>query len=111
MTERQKELMETKMYNLWMQFIYEEAMYGNCVDYKHLDEVIRSGCFIKKYILCERKKTVYWVFILCDGEFGYFDGYKYWNEIPISLAKLLDIEDLLSRKEFTVKNGSYVVNY
>lgn len=78
-------------------------------DYRHLDKIIKEGTFIKKYVQCERKICVYWIFILCDGEYGYFDGYNLWYEIPVALAKLLDIEKYLRGEDFSIKNGNYIV--
>lgn len=109
MTEKQKKMADCEMYNLWMRFVYEEAMSNEKNDYRHLDRIIRDEGFIKKYLQCGKKICACWIFIFCDGEFGYFDGYKYSYEIPVALAKLLDIETYLPTKELTVKNGSYVI--
>lgn len=110
MTEKRKEVADNEMLNLWKQFIYEETMSGARRDYRHLDKIIKSGKFIRKFVNCDGNVCVYWIFILCDGEFGYFDGYKYHCEIPISLAKLLDIEKYLYEEEISVGNGNYFIN-
>lgn len=110
MTEEQKKTADCEMYNLWKQFIYEETMKGEERDYRHLDFIIRNNSFIKKYMECDNRVCSYWIFILCDGEFGYFDGYRYIEEIPVSLAKLLDIENYLKTSEFVNKNGNYFLN-
>ena len=112
MTERQKMLADKKMFDLWKQFIYEEAMRGEQRDYRHLDMIIREGLFRKGYLHSGNKYCVLWIFIFCDGEFGYFDGYKYCNEIPVSIAKLLDVEKYLKDDEDVhVQNGNYVIKY
>ena len=112
MTERQKMLADREMLNLWKQFIYEEAMNGELRDYRHLDKIIRAGLFKKKYLQCGNKYSACWIFIFCDGEFGYFDGYRYCNEIPVSIAKLLDVErDLSNDEDVHIQNGNYVINY
>ena len=67
MTEKLKMIAEIEMYDLWKHFIYEETMSGTKKDYRHLDMIIREGTFIKKYVQCEQKICVYWIFILCDG--------------------------------------------
>ena len=82
-------------------------MNGSPTDYRHLDGIIRNDGFIKKYVQCEGRICVYWIFILCEGEYGYFDGFKYSRSIPISIAKLLNIEQFLKRKEFQIKDGCY----
>ena len=112
MTERQKMLADREMLDLWKQFVYEETMKGEPRDYRHLDKVIREGTFSKKYLQCGYKYSVWWIFIFCDGEFGYFDGYKYCKEIPVSIAKVLDVERYLTDNEDVyVQNGNYVVKY
>lgn len=109
MTEKQKEIVDCEMYNLWIRFVYEETMSDARRNYRHLDQIIRDGAFIKKYLQCGKKLCACWIFIFCAGEFGYFDGYKYSYEIPVALAKLLDIEADLHTKDITVKNGNYVI--
>ena len=109
MTEKQKKIADYEMYNLWMRFVYEETMGNERRDYRHLDQIIRDGLFMKKYLQCGKKLCACWIFNLCDGEFGYFDGYKYSYEIPVAIAKLLDIEKYLSAEYLTVKNENYVV--
>ena len=109
MTEKQKIAADKKMNALWKEFVYEETMRGSKQDYTHLDEIIRAGMFIKKYVQCEKNIGVYWIFIFCDGEFGVFDGYKYTNEIPVSLAQLVNLEMNLET-DVIIKNGNYIIN-
>lgn len=110
MTERQKMLADREMLDLWIKFVYEETMNGVPRDYRHLDMIIRNGIFNKRYLQCGNKYSAFWFFIFCDGEFGYFDGYKYCKEIPVSIAKVLDVEKYLTDDEDVyIQNGNYVV--
>ena len=104
-----KQTADNEMMNLWINYVYKESVSGSKCNYKHLDEIIRSEAFIKKYVQCEQKICVYWIFILCDGEFGYFDGYTLHDNIPLAIAKLLDLEKDLKTKEFAIKDGCYVL--
>ena len=97
MTEKQKSRLDIEMMNKWQKYVYEETMRASKEDYRHIDGIIRDNEFIKKYIQCDRKVCTYWIFILCDGEFGYFDGYKLYHKIPIGLANLLDIKKHMSK--------------
>lgn len=110
MTEKQKQKIDNEMMNLWQKFIYEKAMCGSQRDYRHLDSIIRDGLFKRRYVQSGRKISGYWIFILCDGEFGYFDGYTLEHKIPVALAKLCDVEDILSRPDFIIKDGYYLVS-
>ena len=111
MTEKQKKKADEIMFDLWIRFVYKEAMINESRDYRHLDELIRRGYFTKKYLQCEKRIIACWIFILCDGEFGYFDGYDFHDEIPVALAKLVGEDISLSSGEITVKNGNYVMKY
>lgn len=108
--QEQKQTADSEMMDWWRRYIYEETMNGSPTDYRHLDGIIRNDGFIKKYVRCEGRISVYWIFILCEGEYGYFDGFKYSRSIPISIAKLLDVEQFLKRKEFQIKDGCYELN-
>ena len=90
MTERQKMLADREMLDLWIKFVYEETMNGESRDYRHLDKIIREGFFEKKYLQCGNKYSALWLFILCDGEFGYFDGYKY-KKVDANKGNILEL--------------------
>ena len=103
MTDSQKKAAHNNMTQLWHNFVYEETISGSKRDYSHLDNIIRSNRFIEKFIQHEHTVSACWIFILCDGEFVYFDGYHYYEYIPISLAKLVNIENDL--QDIVIKEG------
>lgn len=109
MTEKQKSRLDIEMMNKWQKYVYEETMRASKENYRHIDGIIRDNAFIRKYIQCDRKVCSYWIFILCDGEFGYFDGYKLYHKIPIGLANLLDIKKHMCGNDFIIRDGCYEV--
>lgn len=53
-----------------------------------------------------------WVFILCDGEYGVFDGYTWYEYISKSLAVFMgkDVLNMLQGNEFKEFDGRFFLD-
>lgn len=106
MTQKQKEQLDRDMLNKWYEFVGREALADSGKNYKHLNQIIMDNAFIRKYVSCDKHQMEFWIFIMCDGEVGYFDGYSFNESFPQGLSKLLGIESYFGN-EFELVNGSW----
>lgn len=109
MTIGLKNAIDEDMMDKWYMFVGREALYNPEKSYEHLQQIIMDGAFTKRYVTCDRRHMSFWIFILCDGEIGFFDGYNYHETFPQGLAKLLDIEQYFNN-EFKLEDGEWQIN-
>lgn len=108
MTDKTKEKLDAEMMIKWERYVYREVMKGSRRDFHHINFIVVDGAFEKAYL---NNKLSMWVFILCDGEFGIFDGYTWYDFIPRALAECMDksIINLLEGNEFKEVGGKFYI--
>lgn len=98
--------LDSEMMHKWYEFVGKEALTNPRKDYRHLNNIIKEEGFIRKYVSCDKHNIEFWIFVLCDGEVGYFDGYSFKDSFPQGLAELLDIEKYFGGS-FELVDGSW----
>lgn len=108
MTDEIKEKLDAEMMIKWEQYAYRETMKGNKHDIQHINHIIVDDSFSKVYL---NNKLSLWVFILCDGAFGFFDGYTWYDFIPRALAECMDrsMINMLECNEFKEVDGRFYI--
>jgi len=108
-TEKIRTKLDEEMMLKWERYVYKEVTNGSKRDFRHIDEIIREKAFLKAYL---NKYLSVWVFILCDGEYGVFDGYTWYEYIPKSLAVFMgkDVLNMLQSNEFKEFDGRFFLD-
>ncbi len=104
MTEKMKAKLDTEMMLKWQRYVYKEVTRGSKRNFQHINEIINIERFIKVYL---NNNLSLWVFILCDGEYGFFDGYAWYEYIPRSLAEFMGETGILEGSDFKEFDGRF----
>lgn len=108
MTDKIKTKLDEEMMLNWERYVYKEVTNGSKRDFPHINRIIGEKAFLKVYL---NNSLSVWVFILCDGEYGFFDGYAWYEYIPKSLAVFMgkDVLCLLQSDEFEELGGRFIL--
>lgn len=101
MTDKRKAELDAKMMSKWERYVYKEVTNESKRDFRHINIIIEDDAFLKVYL---NNNLSLWVFIMCDGEYGYFDGYTWYEYIPRSLAEYM--EEHMGEKVFYTLQGN-----
>lgn len=107
-TDKRKAKLDAEMMLKWERYVYKEITNESNRDFRHINIIIGEDAFLKVYL---NNSLSLWVFILCDGEYGFFDGYTWHEYIPRSLAEFMgeNILNVLLGKEFEEIDGKFYV--
>ena len=106
MTEKAKAKLDAEMMLKWQQYVYREVTEGSNRNFPHINTIVNEEAFIKIYL---NNRLSLWIFLCCDGEYGYFDGYTWYEYIPRSIAEFMGKNTLnaLNSKEYVEINGKF----
>lgn len=108
MTDKRKAKLDAEMMLKWEQYVYKEVTNESKRNFRHINIIIGEDAFLKVYL---NNNLSLWVFILCDGEYGVFDGYTWYEYIPRSLAEFMgeDILNMLLGNVFEEIDGKFYI--
>lgn len=86
MTDKIRKKLDAEMMLKWQQYVYKEVTNGSKRNFQHINRIVDMNGFKKVYL---NNSLSLWVFVLCDGEYGFFDGYTWYEYIPRSLAEVM----------------------
>ena len=99
-----------KYHRLYTSDIEGFTIFSNTInrDFRHINGIIENHMFMKVYL---NNNLSLWVFILCDGEYGFFDGYSWYDYIPRSIAEFMGEKTLklLQGGEFKECCGRFII--
>ncbi len=110
MTDKIKEKLDKEMRSKWKKYVNKELGKGDQRGFQHINGIIESDHFIKVYL---NNRISIWLFILCDGEYGLFDGYSWYEYIPRAIAEYMGAEvlNLLNGSEFKEVDGKFYIKH
>ena len=108
MTDKIKTKLDAEMMLKWERYVYKEVTNGSKRNFQHINRIVSEGAFLKVYL---NNKLSLWIFILCDGEYGFFDGYTWYEYIPKSIVEYAgkDVLNILQDSEFEEISGRFLL--